>query len=927
MKTIRCHLAILALILLLAAAINLQADPNDPGIPDTVKITGGPLVVGRSMPIEMTIVNDELLGGFSPGFVMDVFDSGFAAFDSIVFVNRMSDPTILPNRVYRIYDTASLGIPPDSLLIYCTLFGGMPPLPTGNTPVAEIYFTGLQAGYMYMDSAFLPPAAPFILTTAGGNSIYPQYYTEPIEVIEGTIPPEISVPEQNMRDIAGNVIEFDVSAYSQEGFPISLELCEMTSFDDSSIVPENAPQFDSDNPGAFIWQPSSNDIGIWLSTFRVCDSAGLCDTGRVEIQILEDSSYILSFSMSETEGVCDANSILHGNFDSDPYNEIFVSAIGYYYYPTAELYDFQAPESFVKAYELEDQGAPKHAPQKAYLNSDEYLDVCLMRGYGPDWSLVLFEGDGSNNFAMTGISNDGKYCPGSALGEFTGDNYLDYAGVYTNGFKIYAGDSAGAFEEVNDVLTGAVSKSINSADFNLDGYDDLAIGTENGVSIHINNGLGNFSLLQTYSQTYGSLEIEVTNQGSDFNDDDIYDLCISTPSVGGARSEMILYFGNGDGTFDQSPFQSIRGQVFGNCVGDFNSDNKLDIAYVNGSLEYAAIKFGDGDGGFTNEIRYKIPHKNPRFIDCFDIDLDGDLDLAIIANASAQGISLFSLYNQLNPQGYAQSDIDFNAMGNASIDLLSPQGGELNQIKKTVPSGEYYEVNLDTDDIIDHHAELNVVENGGYDLTVRPRPNQPQGGSFSLDYQVGDEVFRLARDIPMTAGGYNFNLQLDENPDVLPRSGKFIRSAHPIFSWSGEGDYEFEFASDIDFQNVMESAVVSDGSHELSSNPEVTDTTAYFWRIRPVGSPEFDCRYVVNLLPAPSTNCGDTNSDSYINVSDAVIIINYVFVSGAAPDPYESGDVNCEGNVNISDAVWIINYIFIGSSMPCDLDGDGNPDC
>jgi hypothetical protein len=73
--------------------------------------------------------------------------------------------------------------------------------------------------------------------------------------------------------------------------------------------------------------------------------------------------------------------------------------------------------------------------------------------------------------------------------------------------------------------------------------------------------------------------------------------------------------------------------------------------------------------------------------------------------------------------------------------------------------------------------------------------------------------------------------------------------------------------------------------------------------------------------------CGDANSDGDVNVSDAVYIINYVFVGGDPPNPLAAGDVNCDGTCNVSDAVWIINYVFVGGNMPCDTTGDGIPDC
>lgn len=80
-------------------------------------------------------------------------------------------------------------------------------------------------------------------------------------------------------------------------------------------------------------------------------------------------------------------------------------------------------------------------------------------------------------------------------------------------------------------------------------------------------------------------------------------------------------------------------------------------------------------------------------------------------------------------------------------------------------------------------------------------------------------------------------------------------------------------------------------------------------------------------VTCPEYLCGDANSDGAANVSDAVWVINYVFIGGQPPNPLARGEVNCDGSVNVSDAVWIINYVFIGGNMPCDPTGDGIPDC
>ncbi|MBD3218138.1 MAG: hypothetical protein GF310_07670, partial [candidate division Zixibacteria bacterium] len=48
-----------------------------------------------------------------------------------------------------------------------------------------------------------------------------------------------------------------------------------------------------------------------------------------------------------------------------------------------------------------------------------------------------------------------------------------------------------------------------------------------------------------------------------------------------------------------------------------------------------------------------------------------------------------------------------------------------------------------------------------------------------------------------------------------------------------------------------------------------------------------------------SVSCGDINADQEVNISDAVGLINYVFLNGPEPHPYEIGDVNCDGEISL----------------------------
>ena len=63
---------------------------------------------------------------------------------------------------------------------------------------------------------------------------------------------------------------------------------------------------------------------------------------------------------------------------------------------------------------------------------------------------------------------------------------------------------------------------------------------------------------------------------------------------------------------------------------------------------------------------------------------------------------------------------------------------------------------------------------------------------------------------------------------------------------------------------------------------------------------------------------GDANGDGKINVSDAVYIINYVFIQGfPPPNPLLKADSNCDDRINVSDAVYLINLVFSHGPFPC----------
>ncbi len=66
-----------------------------------------------------------------------------------------------------------------------------------------------------------------------------------------------------------------------------------------------------------------------------------------------------------------------------------------------------------------------------------------------------------------------------------------------------------------------------------------------------------------------------------------------------------------------------------------------------------------------------------------------------------------------------------------------------------------------------------------------------------------------------------------------------------------------------------------------------------------------------------SSKVGDANNDGVIDVGDVLLLVNYLFLGGAAPDPWENGDANCDGEIDIEDVIYLITYLFQGGAAPC----------
>ena len=846
----------LLLLCLVAGSQSSFAIP-DPGTPDTMLVTGGPLIVGKSVPLNFTLKNDELLNGLLAPIRVFSIDGGFARLDSVVYVNRLADPTVLD---FRIYTPKINGASPDSIAFWLLKATGEP-LPIGNTSIVNMYFTGVSQGRM--------TAMHWLARSGEGPSIVlpGNSYVVPItllptsfDIIVQPDPPFITLPNPITRAVAGSTIEIPLNYGSLQGYETALSIESVSNVDDEARLPSGIPTIvDGDSP-KIEWQSSAADVGIWKVVLKVTDSQNLSSNATVEIQLVENDNQLVGFETVVTDDDVNSTTLATGNFDNDPEFELFSTGGATEPGPGAAILEFSS-SGLDRVYEHA-LGIHKFGARLGYVNGDNKLDVVLTSwGTGPTSyrDLQCYLGDGLDGFKIKQTNLAYGLARGATLGEFTGDGFIDYAYVTGNQLIVFPSIGDGTFSSPTVISVPEIGLSLNCADFNSDGRDDFAIGTRQNVKIYLRRPVGDLRLAATYPQDYGTVDIDITNSGSDFNSDGKFDLCMASPSVGGARSKMMIYFGNGDGTFDQTEIRDINGQILATCVADFNGDTKLDIAFVNGASRYVGIIFGDGAGNFASELRYPIATLRPRLIDCVDYDRDGDPDIVVAASGNSSENAFFLLTNESDPAGYSAGQFEVTAQNNAQITIVSPGGGQLSEICNSIPAASMYKRDVDGNETLDSYASLGVVESGEYIVKVAPKPNLPANSPFSLEYSIGGQNFRLARDCAMRPAGFEFGVPLEADA-VAPRPGSFVGATISAFKWQGSGQFEFQLASDIAFQNILLSQSVSGNTLPYSSSLGYSDTTSYFWRVKPSGSGEYGKIYSFNVVSAAT----DAESESPI---------------------------------------------------------------
>jgi hypothetical protein len=136
-------------------------------------------------------------------------------------------------------------------------------------------------------------------------------------------------------------------------------------------------------------------------------------------------------------------------------------------------------------------------------------------------------------------------------------------------------------------------------------------------------------------------------------------------------------------------------------------------------------------------------------------------------------------------------------------------------------------------------------------------------------------------------------------------------AAHGREMWHEQGGYPDNVTySDVQGGSEGEGNIDAD---PLFCNPE--NGNYYLWVTSPcLGTGQGGAN--IGVFGVGCSTFGDANGDGIINSADIVYLINYLFISGPSPQPWQAGDANCDGAVNSADVAYLINYLFVGGPPP-----------
>jgi hypothetical protein len=182
----------------------------------------------------------------------------------------------------------------------------------------------------------------------------------------------------------------------------------------------------------------------------------------------------------------------------------------------------------------------------------------------------------------------------------------------------------------DDFASYAGARSLVSADFDRNGWPDIAQANTGRNTVTVSLNRGRDGLQRTFDIGVGAGPFALTT--GDFNRDGIADLAVANADGG----SISLLLGIGDGTFNRRPDIAATGQgPRGITTADMNADGKADVIYTGYTTGTVQVLLGNGAGDLAIGPAYRRDAIAPQGVVVADFNRDGRADLAVACESAA----------------------------------------------------------------------------------------------------------------------------------------------------------------------------------------------------------------------------------------------------------------------------------------------------
>jgi hypothetical protein len=475
------------------------------------------------------------------------------------------------------------------------------------------------------------------------------------------------------------------------------------------------------------------------------------------------------------------------------------------------------------------------------FNNDARHDIAVVN-YGTN-NIGVFLQDTNGSFAnqitfSTGYDSN-PYA--LAVGDLNNDNKLDIvvANYGTNNVGILLGLGNGTFATQIIFTTGINSHpySIAIDNLNSDTYLDIVVACSdtNNVDVLLGYGNGTFTIPTKYSTGNNSLPLSVAI--ADFDNDNKLDIAVAnydTASVG-------VLLGDGNGYFEDQRifFTSSNFNPYSLAIGDFNADNRSDIAVVDYDFNYVDIILNYRNYSFSSRTTYATNDASePASVVIADLNNDKQLDM-VVANYWDNNIMIFL--------GYGNGTFSF------STDSFYGTGGGSGPCSVAV--GDF---NNDgqSDIVVTNYWAYNIGLFLGYGYGLFSNPTTFSTGNDSEPYAVDIGDFNNDNQLDIVVANF-----ASDNLGVFLGYGDGTFSSQVIYSTgSGSGPHSVA-TGDVNNDSRLDIVVANFWTNNVGiflghGDGTFSNQTTY--------STDYDSR-------PSSVDVGDFNNDSRLDI----IVANY----------------------------------------------------